>query len=123
MLSGTDANGHPKKRQFGPWMLKAFRVLSAMKGLRGTPFDPFGYGAERRRERAMIRDFEADMREVLANVDDATLPIAIELAELPLSVRGYGPVKDKAADEAAIRRKELLAQFRSGGAPMREAAE
>ncbi|PHQ70383.1 MAG: indolepyruvate ferredoxin oxidoreductase [Paracoccus sp.] len=123
MLSGTDANGHPKKRQFGPWMLKAFRVLSAMKWLRGTPFDPFGYGAERRRERAMIRDFEADMREVLANVDDATLPIAIELAELPLSVRGYGPVKDKAADEAAIRRKELLAQFRSGGAPMREAAE
>lgn len=123
MLSGTDANGRPKKRQFGPWMLKAFRVLSAMKGLRGTPFDPFGYGAERRRERAMIRDFEADMREVLANVDDATLPIAIELAELPLSVRGYGPVKDKAADEAAIRRKELLAQFRSGGAPMREAAE
>ncbi|MCT4333521.1 indolepyruvate ferredoxin oxidoreductase family protein [Paracoccus sp. YLB-12] len=123
MLSGTDANGRPRKRQFGPWMLKAFRVLSAMKGLRGTPFDPFGYGAERRRERAMIRDFEADMREVLANVDDSTLPIAIELAELPLSVRGYGPVKDKAADEAAIRRKELLAQFRSGGAPMREAAE
>ncbi len=123
MLSGTDANGRPKKRQFGPWMLKAFRVLSAMKGLRGTPFDPFGYGAERRRERAMIRDYEADMREVLANVDDSTLPIAIELAELPLSVRGYGPVKDKAADEAAIRRKELLAQFRSGGAPMREAAE
>jgi indolepyruvate ferredoxin oxidoreductase len=123
MLSGTDANGRPKKRQFGPWMLKAFRVLSAMKALRGTPFDPFGYGAERRRERAMIRDFEADMREVLANVDDATLPIAIELAELPLSVRGYGPVKDKAADEAAIRREELLAQFRSCGAPMREAAE
>jgi indolepyruvate ferredoxin oxidoreductase len=123
MLSGTDANGRPRKRQFGPWMLKAFRVLSAMKGLRGTPFDPFGYGAERRRERAMIRDYEADMREVLANVDDSTLPIAIELAELPLSVRGYGPVKDKAADEAAIRRKELLAQFRSGGAPMREAAE
>ena len=83
----------------------------------------FGYGAERKRERAMIREYETDMREVLAGTNDATLPIAIELAELPLSVRGYGPVKDRAADEAAIRRRELLQQFRSGDAPRREAAE
>ncbi|WP_292978313.1 indolepyruvate ferredoxin oxidoreductase family protein [Paracoccus sp. UBA5162] len=122
-LTGKDADGRPKKREFGPWMLKAFRILAAMKVLRGTPFDPFGYGAERKRERAMIREYETDMREVLAGTNDATLPIAIELAELPLSVRGYGPVKDRAADEAAIRRRELLQQFRSGDAPRREAAE
>ncbi len=122
-LPGTDADGRPKKREFGPWMMKAFRVLAAMKGLRGTPFDPFGYAAERRRERAMIREYETDMREVLAKVDDATMPVAIELAELPLSVRGFGPIKDAAADAAAIRRRELLDQFRAGGAPMRQAAE
>lgn len=123
MLPGKDAEGRPKKREFGAWMLKAFRVLAFMKGLRGTPLDLFGYFPERRRERAMIRDYERDMREVLENVSDATMPIAIELAELPLSVRGYGPVKDRAADEAAIRREELLAQFRSGGAPLQQAAE
>ncbi|MBC9245624.1 indolepyruvate ferredoxin oxidoreductase family protein [Paracoccus sp. 11-3] len=123
MLGGKDANGRPKKRDFGPWMLKAFKVLAAMKGLRGTPLDPFGYSAERKRERAMIRDYENDMREVLAKVSDATMPIAIELAELPLGIRGYGPVKDEAADRAAERREELLAQFRSGRAPIREAAE
>ena len=122
-MSGTDALGRPKKREFGPWMLKAFRVLAAMKGLRGTPLDPFGRSPERRRERAMIREYEADMAEIFASVSDATMPLAIELAELPLTVRGYGPVKDEAADLAARRRDELLAQFRGGHAPIREAAE
>ncbi|WP_265499956.1 indolepyruvate ferredoxin oxidoreductase family protein [Paracoccus beibuensis] len=123
MLNGTDSNGRPKKREFGAWMLGAFRVLAAMKGLRGTPLDPFGYSAERKRERAMIREFEADMAEIFSNVTDDTMPIAIELAELPVSVRGFGPVKHEAADRAAERRSELLAQFRAGHAPLREAAE
>jgi indolepyruvate ferredoxin oxidoreductase len=123
MGGGLDAEGRPKKREFGPWMLRAFRVLAKFKGLRGTPLDPFGYSAERRMERQMIRDYEADMAEIFAAVTDATMPVAIELAELPLSVRGYGPVKHKAASAAAPRRAELLAQFRAGGAPIREAAE
>lgn len=123
MLTGKDANGRPKKREFGPWVLKAFKVLAAMKGLRGTPLDPFGYSAERRRERAMIRAYERDMTEIFAAVTDATMPVAVELAQLPMSVRGYGPVKDKAADLAAARRAELFRQFRDGHAPIREAAE
>ncbi len=123
MLTGKDANGRPRKREFGPWMLRAFRVLAGMKGLRGTPLDPFGYSAERRRERAMIREYEADMTRVFASVTDAMMPVAIELAELPLGVRGFGPVKDKAADLAATRRAELLAQLQAGHPPIREAAE
>jgi indolepyruvate ferredoxin oxidoreductase len=123
ILSGKTAEGRPKKREFGAWMLTAFKVLARMKGLRGTPFDPFGYSAERRHERAMIREYEADLREVLAGVTDATMPVAIELAELPLTVRGFGPVKEQAAALAATRRAELLAQFRSGHAPFQQAAE
>ena len=34
--------GLPRKMSFGPWMLPAFRLLAKFKGLRGTPFDPFG---------------------------------------------------------------------------------
>ncbi len=123
MLPGKDADGRPQKREFGAWMLRGFKVLAALKGLRGTPLDPFGYTAERRHERAAIRQYEADMRQVLAAVTDATMPIALELAELPLSVRGYGPVKDRAAAEAAVRRTELLAQFKAGYAPQQQAAE
>ena len=35
-------------------MLSAFKVLAQLKGLRGTPFDPFGRTEERRIERALI---------------------------------------------------------------------
>ncbi|WP_299905646.1 indolepyruvate ferredoxin oxidoreductase family protein [uncultured Paracoccus sp.] len=123
MLPGKDADGRPQKREFGAWVLPAFKVLASLKGLRGTPLDPFGYFPERRRERAAIKDYAKVMAEVIAKVTPATMPIAIELAELPLSIRGYGPVKEKAEHEAAARQAELLAQFRSGGTPMREAAE
>ena len=104
-------------------MLKAFGILAKLKGLRGTPFDPFGRTAERRMERALITQFEADMSEVLPLVTPQTLEAAIALAELPLSIRGFGPVKEASQREASKRREELLAVIRSGGAPLSQAAE
>ena len=52
ILGGTDASGRPKKRSFGPWMFGAFGLLRRFKVLRGTPFDIFGYTADRRMERS-----------------------------------------------------------------------
>ena len=46
-----------------------------------------------------------------------------ELAELPLDVRGYGFIKDQAAEAAAPRRAALLDAIRAGGTPIRHAAE
>ena len=123
VLTGRDSDGRPKKREFGPWMGRAFRLLAGMKGLRGTPFDVFGYMPERRRERAMIARFEADMREVLPRATPATMELIRELAELPLDIRGYGFIKDRAAEDAAPRRAALLDAIRAGGTPMRHAAE
>ena len=37
-----------KKREYGAWMLPAFRLLATLKGLRGTAFDVFGYTEERK---------------------------------------------------------------------------
>ena len=61
--------GLPRKMSFGPWMLPAFRLLAKFKGLRGTPFDPFGRSLERRTERKLIGDYEAMLDEVLARSD------------------------------------------------------
>ncbi|WP_390907942.1 indolepyruvate ferredoxin oxidoreductase family protein [Paracoccus broussonetiae] len=122
-LPGRDPDGRPLKREFGPWIVPLFRLLARMKGLRGTALDPFGRSAERRAERAAIAEFERDMREVLSAVGPATMGLARELAELPLSVRGYGPVKDAAAAGAAERRLALLDAFRKGGSPLAQAAE
>jgi indolepyruvate ferredoxin oxidoreductase len=58
-------SGRPRKREFGPWVLPLFRVLAAMKFLRGTPWDIFGYGAERRAERALISQYESMLEKIL----------------------------------------------------------
>ena len=123
ILGGTDADGRPKKRSFGPWLTGPLRVLKSLKVLRGTPFDPFGYSAERRMERALIRQYQADMAEFLAKVTPASRDSAIALAALPLEIRGFGPVKRASEAKAAKRREELLAAFRQGGGGMAQAAE
>ncbi|MGI3167890.1 indolepyruvate ferredoxin oxidoreductase family protein [Pseudooceanicola sp. C21-150M6] len=119
---GKDAQGRPKKRAFGPWMRKPLTLLARFKFLRGTPFDPFGRTAERRMERALIRQYEKDMTEIIAAVKPETKDIALAIAELPLKIRGFGPVKQVNEAKAAKERETLLASFRAGGG-MKQAAE
>ncbi len=123
ILGGKGPDGRPKKREFGPWMLGVFKVLARMKGLRGTPFDPFGYAAERREERALIARFEGDMRDWLGQVTPATRDLVLELALLPLQIRGYGPVKAASVVKAEARRAQILAALGQGGTGGRLAAE
>ena len=106
-LSGTDANGRPRKRSFGPWILPVMRLLAKGKRLRGSALDPFGYGAERRAERAAIAGYEADCETVFQRLEAGNLGIAVELLSLPDSVRGFGPVKAASAEAAAARRADL----------------
>tara|TARA_R110002020_G_scaffold67179_2_gene176212 strand:- start:13359 stop:16757 length:3399 start_codon:yes stop_codon:yes gene_type:complete len=123
MLSKTGPNGRPMKREFGPWLEKPMRVLARLKSLRGTPLDIFGYTAERKMERALIKQYEADMREVLPKLDDNTREAIVALAALPLQIRGFGPVKQENEAKAAKRREELLGVIRAGGVPSARAAE
>ena len=122
MLSGTGPDGRPRKRAFGEWIRRAFPLLARGKVLRGTPLDPFGRTEERRMERALIAQYEADMAETLPLATAATRDAVVALAELPLSIRGFGPVKQANAAKAEKRREELLAAIRSGG-EVRAAAE
>ncbi|MGB7317372.1 MAG: indolepyruvate ferredoxin oxidoreductase family protein [Planktotalea sp.] len=123
LMSKLGANGRPLKKEYGASMLKGFKLLAKMKRLRGTPFDPFGRTAERKMERALIRQYEADMKEVLGAVTPATLEPIIALAELPLSIRGFGPVKEANERKASKRREELLSLIRAGGEKMATAAQ
>lgn len=123
ILGGKDADGRPKKREFGEWMLGPLKLMARMKGLRGTPLDLFGYSAERKMERALIKQYERDMKEVLPKITPETRDIVVALALLPLQIRGFGPVKLANEQKAAKRREELLAAFRQGGPEMKAAAE
>jgi indolepyruvate ferredoxin oxidoreductase len=109
--------GRPAKREFGPWMLPAFRVLAKMKFLRGTALDPFGRTEERRTERQLIVDYEALLDELLSRLCPANHALAVDLARIPEHIRGYGPVKERHLHEARRQWDELLARFRMDGAP------
>jgi indolepyruvate ferredoxin oxidoreductase len=123
MISKPGPDGRPAKRAFGEWIERAYPILARLKVLRGTPLDPFGRNPERRMERALIAEYEADMTDVLPRLTERTREAVIALAELPLSIRGFGPVKDANARKAAKRREELLATIRAGGPQMSRAAE
>jgi len=123
LFSKMGANGRPKKREFGPWVLPVFSLLARLKGLRGTAFDPFGYSQERKTERRLLAEYERDMNEILTGLRPETMEIAAELAALPLQIKGFGPVKLASVKAYEKRRAELLAAFRAGGAPQKQAAE
>ena len=105
-------NGHLRKLEFGGWMLGAFRVLARCKRLRGTRLDPFGYTAERRFERGLIGEYEATIGDLLERLTLGNRDIALEVARLPLSIRGFGHVKEAAAERAHARQRNLLARYR-----------
>lgn len=123
MLSKMGPEGRPMKREFGQWLETPLRMLTKFKRLRGTPLDVFGYTAERKMERALIKQYEADMKAVLPLLTADTKDAIVALAELPLQIRGFGPVKAQNEAKAAKRREELLSAIKSGGTPMARAAE
>ncbi len=123
MLSKEGPDGRPLKKEYGAGMMRNFRLLARLKGLRGTPLDPFGRTEERRMERALIKQYEADMAAVLPMLDANTRDAIVALAELPLQIRGFGPVKQANEAKAAKRREELLSVIRAGGPQQAAAAE
>ncbi len=106
--------GELKKRQYGPWVMAAFRVLAGFKGLRGTPFDIFGRTAERRMERRLIGEYEAVIKELLAGLNPGNHALATEIAGLPMRIRGFGYVKERNRQAAKECEAQLLADFRGG---------
>ena len=117
------ATGEPKKMTFGPWIFPLFALLAKFKVLRGTAFDPFGYSTERKTERALVRDYEALLDEVLAKLDAGNHHIAVGLAAIPEKIRGFGHVKMRHLKAAKADEAVLLDQFRAGPAPLLKAAE
>jgi indolepyruvate ferredoxin oxidoreductase len=107
------------KREFGPWMMPAFRLLASLKRLRGTAFDIFGKTEERKMERRLITEYEAIVEEILAALTPQNHALAVQLASLPERIRGFGHVKERNIKESKAREAELIAAFR---APVTERA-
>ena len=116
-------SGHLRKETYGPWILAAFRVLAKLRRWRGTRLDIFGRTEDRRTERRLIGEYEAVIEEITSRLSPANHPTAVELAALPLEIRGFGHIKQANLARAKAREAVLLAQFRSASPAHALAAE
>jgi indolepyruvate ferredoxin oxidoreductase len=107
-----DAQGRLLKREYGPWVFTAFKVLKRLKFLRGSRFDIFGHTGERRMERQLIVAYKATIEELLGKLSLGNHALAVEIARIPESIRGYGHVKEHFLAGAIAKQAQLLAQFR-----------
>ncbi|MEQ9641204.1 MAG: indolepyruvate ferredoxin oxidoreductase family protein [Alphaproteobacteria bacterium] len=104
--------GELQKREFGAWMLPAFRVLAKLKGLRGTALDIFGYTDERKAERALIQEYLGTLDELMNRLTPDNHALAVEIAGLPATIRGFGHIKERNMRSAAGRLSQLLKLWR-----------
>jgi indolepyruvate ferredoxin oxidoreductase len=103
--------GHLQKKEYGGWIIHAFRLLARLKFLRGTAFDPFGYTAERKAERRLIEDYLAMIEQHAADLRREQIPILARLARLPEMIRGYGHIKEQSIGKSLAEKARLEADL------------
>jgi indolepyruvate ferredoxin oxidoreductase len=118
-LARPGPDGRARKREFGPWLLPALRGLAALKRLRGGPLDLFGFGRERRLERALRDEYETMVDALLAALTPDNRDLAVQIAAVPEQIRGFGHVKLASIALARARWQTLLDRFhgRASAAP------
>lgn len=103
--------GKVSKREFGPWMFKALKLLAKAKVLRGTAFDIFGYSTERKAERQLIKEYEEIVEILLDKLDAGNYQLCQEIACFPDAIKGYGSVKEDNIRTALLRFEKLKLQL------------
>ena len=105
------ALGWKKKIRFGAWFTPVLRALAALKGLRGTALDVFGYAEVRRVERQLIGEYRRMIETALGALGPQTHDTAVALAELPDEIRGYEAIKLDTVRRVRDKAAQLLARL------------
>ncbi len=112
LWAGRDKEtGRYRKRDYGPWILTVFKILSRLKILRGTRFDVFGQSEHRQVERRLITEYREMIEKLLPKLSELNHPLAVELASLPEQIRGFDLVKAQCIDVVIKKRDSLLQEF------------
>lgn len=106
------------KRPVGAWIMPAFKLMAAFKGLRGTVLDPFRNSAETQAAHALTAQYEGDVARILDAINPGNLAACSALASVPDQIRGYGHVRETHMTRAATIRTQCLAELL--GAPAEE---
>jgi indolepyruvate ferredoxin oxidoreductase len=102
------AIGWKTKLSLGRWFEVGFQALVALKWLRGTPLDIFGYARVRRVERTLIGEYRGLVEQTLSSLGPATYERAVQVAELPDLIRGYEQIKLRSVERFRAAARELL---------------
>lgn len=113
LLGRKNATGQAIKTTFGGWMTAVFPLLAAAKGLRGTALDVFGYTDERKSERKLRDDYIALIDTLCHDLSAENRALALELANVVASVKGFGHVKARNMAAARLRWSELLGRWQA----------
>jgi len=112
IIAPKDKNtGKPDKIQLGGWMLSMFGLLAKFKFLRGTRLDPFGYLADRKIERDLIKQYFDTIELLIKDLNSNNYELAIEIARVPMSIRGYGHIKHESVLKAREQNSILLKKW------------
>lgn len=112
----NDLTGKSEKMTFGGWLTPVLKGVARLKFLRESAFDPFNFDSLRQRERALREDYFARIDDIVARLAPHNHALAIEIAALPLKVRGYGAIKARAMKQAEDMHAALWPQFAAAAA-------
>ncbi len=113
--------GMQRKIKLGGWFFPVFRLLYAMRRIRGSALDVFNLVRHRRLERSLIGWYRGLIDGLLPELTHENHAVAVAMAETPDGIRGYEDVKERTLAETRDRVDELLEAFRSRKHLVREA--
>ncbi|MET0658110.1 MAG: indolepyruvate ferredoxin oxidoreductase family protein, partial [Steroidobacteraceae bacterium] len=113
LFSKRNDKGELIKRSFGPYMFKAFGGLARLRWLRQTPFNIFGYTAERKMERQLIVEYRQLVERVLQRLTSQNATEATELIRIYEDIKGFGHVKERNFQQVKAQEAKLLQKYES----------
>ncbi|WCB92535.1 hypothetical protein DSM104299_01231 [Baekduia alba] len=108
------ALGMKNKLKLRRTAVPTFRMLRAMRRLRGTRLDLFGLPRVRRVERALPAEYRALVDRALERLTPVTHAAVAEIADLPDVVRGYEDIKLANVERFRTRAAELEERLAHG---------
>jgi indolepyruvate ferredoxin oxidoreductase len=112
LLAKRNEKGHLIKQKMHPAMLWVFKGLAQLKFLRGTALDIFGKTEERQTERALIQEYMDAVTEVLVSLTAENHTLAVQMANVPEQIKGFGHVKERNLAAAMIQWQNSMDAFR-----------
>jgi indolepyruvate ferredoxin oxidoreductase len=101
------------KQKMTPYVTWLFKLLVSLKSLRATPLDIFGLTSERQMERLLIKQYKTSIQELMCSKQgEGFTELALKIASIPESIKGYGHIKERAVEQAQQKWSELMLALR-----------